>query len=60
MPNEFRANKYCGGVYCGNGEFATFAEALAFADDGFCDYVRIVAPDGRNFRIHFDPDDSKL
>lgn len=40
---EFRAAKYCGGVYCGNGEFDSIQECIDFANDGFCDYVRIAS-----------------
>ena len=39
--DKYTAWKYCGGTYCGNGDFGTLDEALAFADDGFCDYVRV-------------------
>jgi hypothetical protein len=49
---EYRAYKYCGGVYCGNGEFDSIDEAVKFANDGFCDYVRIVADDGMTLKVH--------
>lgn len=56
--NRYEANKYCGGVYCGNGEFGSIQECFDFADDGFCDYVRVTdMQSGRTIKIHFDGQD---
>ena len=42
MDRRFGAEIYCGGTYCGNGEFYTEEEALEWArNDGFCDKVII-------------------
>ena len=40
---EFMAVKYCGGIRCSNGEFDSIQECIDFANDGFCDYVRITS-----------------
>ena len=50
---EYRCNKYSGGVYCGNAELDSIQACIDFANDGFCDYVRIIGPDGSDYRIHF-------
>lgn len=39
----FEASKYSGGTYCGNGFFDSIQECIDFANDGFCDYVRIAS-----------------
>ena len=53
---KYLASKYGGGVYCGNGYFSTLDDAFAFADDGFCDYVRIVNIEtGQTIKVHFEP-----
>ena len=39
---KYIVNKYSGRVYCGNGNFDTFDECIAFANDGFCDKAKIV------------------
>lgn len=57
---EYTAYKYSGGVYCGNGEFDSLDACFAFADDGFCDYVRVVSDEGQVIKIHFTPTDSKM
>lgn len=55
---RFEARKYCGGVFCGNGEFSSLQECFDFADDGFCDYVRIKdTKRGQTIKIHFDGQD---
>lgn len=56
----YTAYKYCGGVYCGNGEFDSLDACFAFADDGFCDYVRVISTEGQVLRIHFTPTESKM
>lgn len=38
---RYFAEKYSGRVYCGNAICETFDECLEFADDGFCDKVKI-------------------
>lgn len=38
---RYVVNKYDGGVYCGNGFFDSLDDCYTFADDGFCDYMRI-------------------
>lgn len=54
--SKYAAAKYSGGVYCGNGSFDSFDECMEFADDGFCDYVRIVDQETlQRFKVHFDP-----
>lgn len=53
---RFAAWKYSGGTYCGNGDFETLDQALAFADDGFCDYVRVQNYEtGQVIKMHFTP-----
>lgn len=52
--------KYSGGTWCGLAEgFESLDEAMEFADDGFCDYARIVKfmTDGtkQTLKIHFEP-----
>lgn len=32
---------YAGRVYCGNGFFNTLDECYAFANDGFCDRMKV-------------------
>ena len=56
----YTAYKYSGGVYCGNGEFDSLDACFAFADDGFCDYVRVVSDEGQVIKIHFTPTESKM
>lgn len=56
----YTAYKYCGGVYCGNGEFESLDAVMRFADDGFCDYVRVVSDAGQVIKMHFTPTDSKM
>ena len=56
----YTAYKYSGGVYCGNGEFDSLDACFSFADDGFCDYVRVVSDEGQVIKIHFTPTDSKM
>lgn len=41
MDYRYECKKYCGGTYCGNGEFDTLDECYEFADDGFCDYMNV-------------------
>lgn len=53
---KYTAWKYAGGTYCGTGDFDTLDACLEFADDGFCDYVRVQdAGNGRKLKIHFEP-----
>ena len=53
---KYTAWKYSGGTYCGNGDFETLDEALAFADDGFCDYVRVQDSETLQvIKMHFTP-----
>ena len=55
---KYTAWKYAGGTYCGNGDFDTLDECLAFADDGFCDYVRVQDQATlRTIKIHFEPNE---
>lgn len=56
----YTAYKYSGGVYCGNGEFDSLDAVMVFADDGFCDYVRVVSDEGQVLRIHFTTTDEKM
>lgn len=56
----YTAYKYSGGVYCGNGEFDSLDACFAFADDGFCDYARVVSDEGQVIKIHFTPTESKM
>lgn len=56
----YTAYKYAGGTYCGNGFFESLDECLAFADDGFCDYVRVESDEGQTIKMHFTPTDSKM
>lgn len=61
MEGKYAASKYCGGTYCGNGEFDSLEAAFEFANDGFCDYVRITnMVNGQILKIRFTPDDEKL
>ena len=54
----YTAWKYSGGTYCGNGDFDSLDACLAFADDGFCDYVRVQNTDTLQIiKIHFEPTD---
>ena len=51
---RFEVKKYAGGTYCGNGFFETMDECYEFANDGFCDYMRVY--DTKNditLKIHF-------
>ena len=59
---EYMVYKYCGGTYCGMAEGkATIDECMEYADDGFCDYARIVKfrDDGTQqvLKVHFEPSD---
>lgn len=55
---KYTAWKYSGGTYCGNGDFDSLDAVLAFADDGFCDYVRVQNADTlQTIKIHFEPTD---
>ena len=56
----YTAYKYAGGTYCGNGFFESLDECLAFADDGFCDYVRVKSDTGQTLKIHFTPTDENM
>ena len=56
----YTAYKYSGGVYCGNGDFDSLDACFAFADDGFCDYVRVVSGEGQVIKIHFTPTEAKM
>jgi hypothetical protein len=56
----YTAYKYCGGAYCGNGEFESLDAVMRFADDGFCDYVRAVSDEGQTLKIRFTPTDEKM
>ena len=56
----YTAHKYSGGVWCGMGEFDTLDDCLAYADDGFCDYVRVVRDTGQVIKIHFTPTEEKM
>lgn len=56
----YTANKYCGGTYCGDGLFESLDECLTFADDGFCDYVRVVSDEGQVLKIHFTPTPERM
>ena len=52
--------KYSGGTSCGSAfGFKTLDAAMEWADDGFCDYARIVKErdDGttQTLRVHFEP-----
>lgn len=38
---KYVVNKYCGGTWCGNAYCETLDACYAFANDGFCDYMRI-------------------
>lgn len=40
--------------------FPTLDAVMAFADDGFCDYVRVVSDEGQVIKIHFTPTESKM
>lgn len=56
----YTVHKYCGGAFCGMAEGkASIDECMEFADDGFCDYARVVRTraDGtrQTIRIHFEP-----
>lgn len=56
VKGTLTAWKYSCGTYCGNGDFTTLDQALAFADDGFCDYVRVRnAATGQVVKMHFTP-----
>lgn len=55
MSNYFVAWKYAGGTYCGNALCRSLDECMSFADDGFCDYVRVETPEGKILKIHFTP-----
>lgn len=58
---SYTAYKYSGGTYCGNGFFETLDECFEFANDGFCDYVRIVNDaDGQVIKMHFTPTESRM
>lgn len=53
---KYSAVKYSGGVNCGNGYFDTLDECFEFADDCFCDYVRVTNLEtGQVLKIHFEP-----
>ena len=56
----YTAHKYCGGVWCGMGDFDSLDAVMEFADDGFCDYVRVVSESGQILKIHFTPTDEKM
>ena len=57
----YTATKYSGGVYCGGGEnFPTLDAVMRFADDGFCDYVRVKSDTGQVLKIHFTPTDENM
>lgn len=56
----YTAWKYAGGTYCGNGFFDSLDECFAFADDGFCDYVRVETDEGQTIKMHFTPTESKM
>lgn len=60
LNNAYTAYKYCGGTYCGNGDFESLDECLEFADDGFCDYVRIVSAKGQTIKMHFTPTEENM
>lgn len=56
----YTAYKYAGGTYCGNGFFKSLDECFEFANDGFCDYVRVVTEDGQTIKMHFTPSDERM
>ena len=57
----YTATKYSGGVYCGGGEgFESLDAVMEFADDGFCDYVRVKSDTGQTLKIHFTPTDENM
>lgn len=56
----YTAYKYAGGTYCGNGFFESLDECLTFADDGFCDYVRVVSDEGQTIKMRFTRTESKM
>lgn len=52
--HTYTCSKYAGGTYCGNAvNLATIDQCIAFANDGFCDYCRIVCDDGSVLKVHF-------
>lgn len=53
VSHTYSVAKYSGGTYCGNAiDFATIDQCMEFANDGFCDYCRIVCDDGSVLKIH--------
>ena len=57
----YTAWKYSGGTYCGCGDFDSLDAVLAFADDGFCDYVRAQDTDTlQTIKIHFEPTEENM
>lgn len=54
IHNSYSVKKYAGGVYCGVADgMASIDSCIEFANDGFCDYCRIVCDDGSVLKIHF-------
>lgn len=55
IHNTYTVYKYAGGNYCGSANNqATIDRCIEFANDGFCDYCRIVCDnDGSVLKIHF-------
>ena len=56
----YTVHKYSGGTYCGMAEGRETLDAcMEYADDGFCDYARIVneREDGtvQVIKVHFEP-----
>lgn len=41
MNNKYTVAIYAGKVYCGNGFYDTLDECYKFANDGFCDKMKI-------------------
>ena len=39
---RYIVEKYCGKTYCGNAYVGSLDEAYQFADDEFCDFIRIL------------------
>lgn len=57
---KYTGYKYSGGTFCGLIEDRdSIDEVMSYADDGFCDYVRIVGTreDGSTqlIKVHFEP-----
>lgn len=57
----YSCTKYSGGVYCGGGTgFTSLDAVMDYADDGFCDYVRVKSESGQILKIHFTPTDERM